>query len=230
MNVRLTAKKTAEPKPGVVNADFADVPKGALDLYKKAVELAKLGDHKGAIEQLRLATAEHPAFMLAFNELGIQYLRLNELEKADESLLAALKIQPEAYTPLMNRGIVLFQMKRFAEAEPVLRNALKVKDQSAVGHYFLGQSLANLGRFDEAEKELVSAVSLGGDEMKEAHRLLAIIYNVKGDKKRAVAALETYLRLVPKTPDAEQLRQVILQLKGVAAPAPATSSNIKPSP
>lgn len=230
LSIRLVAKAGTDAKPAVVNTDFADVPKPALELYNKAIELAKTGDRKGAIEQLQLSVAEYPKFMLAFNEMGVQYLRLNELEKADESLLSALKIEPEAYTPLMNRGIVLFQMKRFAEAEPVVRNALKVKEQSAVGRYFLGQSLANLGRFDEAEKELVSAVGLGGDEMKEAHRLLAIIYSSRGDKKRAVAELETYLRLAPKTPDAEQLRQVILQLKGLAAPAPATSSNTKPSP
>jgi len=67
---------------------------------------------------------------------------------------------------------------------------------------------------NEAEKGLVSAASLGGDEMREAHRILAIIYSVRGDKKRQLNELETYLRLAPKSPDAEQIRQVISQLKG----------------
>ena len=228
LSIRLVPKRGTETKPSVVNTDFANIPKSALAQYDKAIELAKTGDRKGAIEQLQKAISEHPSFMLAYNEIGVQYLRLNQLEKADEALQAALKIDPKAFTPLMNRGIVLFSMKRYAEAELLLREVIKMKDQQPVGHYFLGQTLANLGKFVEAERELLTAIKLGGDEMKEAHRLLAIIYSSSGDKTGAAEELETYLRLAPNTPDAEQLRQVILQLKGVAAPA--TSPNTKPSP
>lgn len=212
LNIRLSLKEQAGPKPGIVNSEFANVPQKALDFFNKGGELAKKGDYKAAIEQLQLAVAEYPDFMLAVNEIGVQYLRLNELEKADEAFQSALKIKPDAFAPLMNRGIVLVQMRRFEEAESVLRKAVKMKE-SAAGHYFFGLALANLGRFDEAEKELVSAVKLGGEEMKEAHRYLAIIYNHRGDKKRAASEIEIYLRLVPTAPDAEQLRNVLKQLK-----------------
>ena len=228
-NIRLTLKPNTEAKPGVVNSEFANVPKSALTLFEKAQGLATAGDRKGAIEQLQLAIAEYPDFMLAYNEIGVQHMRLNELEKADESFRSATKIKPEAFAPLMNRGIVLVSMKRFADAEPVLRDALKSNEQSAVGHYFLGQALANLGKFDEAEKELAASITLGGGELKEAHRLLAIIYSAKGDKKRAAGELETYLRLAPTTPDADQLRQVIQQLRGAEPPAPGSTSPVKPA-
>jgi tetratricopeptide (TPR) repeat protein len=138
-------------------------------------------------------------------------------------------LDPEAFEPLMNRGIVLFTMKKYADAEPVLRKALAIKEQSPVAHYFLGQTLAYLDRFDLAEKELRIAVETGGEQMKEAHRLLAIIYSSKGEKLRAAAELETYLKLAPKTPDAEQLRRVVRQLRGLesapATPASATKPN-----
>ncbi len=199
-----------------------------MALYDKAIELAKAGDRKGAIEHLQQAIAEYPNFMLAHNELGVQYWRLNDLQKADEALQAALKLDPTAYTPMGNRGMVLFTMKRFAEAEPLLREVVKMKDDQPVGHYFLGQTLANLGKFVEAEKELLVAIKLGGDQMKEAHRLLAIIYSSSGDKKRAAEELETYLNIAPNTPDAEQLRKVILQFKGLAEPTPPPAT--KPSP
>ena len=227
--IRLTLKGNTDVKPGVINSEFANVPLKALDFYNKAIELAKKGNYRAAIGQLQLSVSEYPEFMLALNELGVQYLRLNELEKADEAFQSALKIKPDAFAPLMNRGIVLVQMKRFEEAESVLRNAVKMKE-SPVGHYFLGLALANLGRFDEAEKELVSSVKLGNEEMKEAHRYLAIIYNAQGDKKRALVELETYLRLVPSAPDAEQLRNVIKQLKGSDESKPTTQSKTKTSP
>ena len=83
----------------------------------------------------------------------------------------------------------------------------------AVVHYFLGQALANLGLFDEAEKELLTAIKLGKEEMKEAHRILAIIYSSRGAKQQAINELETYLKLAPDSPDAEKLKEMIRKLK-----------------
>ena len=82
-----------------------------------------------------------------------------------------------------------------------------------MGHYFLGQALANLGLFDEAEKELLNRLELGKEEMKEAHRILAIIYSSRGAKKQAADELETYLKLAPNTPDAEKLKELIRKLR-----------------
>ena len=56
-------------------------------------------------------------------------------------------------------------------------------------------------------------MKLGKEEMKEAHRLLAIIYVNKGAKKQAADELEAYLKLAPDAPDAEQLKDKIRQLR-----------------
>ena len=78
---------------------------------------------------------------------------------------------------------------------------------------------AQLTSAETAEKELLKAIELGGKEMKEGHRLLAIIYSSRKDTSKTIAELETYLQLNPTTPDAEQLRGVIKKLKGdVATP------------
>lgn len=213
VQIRLRLRGTSAFKPGVLSAEFANVPPRALAFYEKALEQAQAGNNKAAIEQLNQAISEYPSFMLAFNELGVRYLKLGQLEKANESLQSALRIAPDAFAPLMNHGIVLVLLKKFKEAEPELRSALQNKAESAVGHYYLGRALAYLNRFDEAEKELTRAVTLGGDEVKEAHRYLAGIYNNRGDSVRAIAELETYLRVAPTSPDAEHLRQLIQQLR-----------------
>jgi Tfp pilus assembly protein PilF len=225
LSLRLNLKPGTTTRPSVINAELAKIPKRALDMFNKAIEFAKTGETSEAIQQLQGAIAEYPEFMLAHNEMGVLYMKRNELQKADDSLQAAIKIEPKAFMPKMNRGIVLVMLKRYAEAETLLREVVKVKQDLAVGHYFLGQAVANLGNFDEAEKELLKAIELGGDEMKEAHRLLAIIYSSRGDKKNAITELETYLKLVPTTADAEQLRNVIQKLKGVDS-----STSVQPKP
>ena len=213
LNIRLEFKDRVEVKPAVVSAEFLNVPKKAVAHYDNAVEQAKKNDHTGAIEQLKLAIAEYPSFTMAFNELGVQYLRVNQLENADEAFQNALKVDPDSFPALINRGIANVMMKRHGEAVPMLRKALKKNDQSAVGHYFLGQALANLGLFVDAEKELLASIKLGKEEMKEAHRILAIIYTSRGAKKEAADELEAYLKLAPNAPDAEKLKDMIRKLK-----------------
>lgn len=212
-NIRLAFKAGVAVKPAVLNAELVNVPQKARTYYDNAVELAKKNDHPGAIEQLKLATQESPSFTLAFNELGVQYLKLNQLDNADEAFQRALKLTPESFAALINRGIVNVMMKRDGEAIPILRKALKKNDKSPVGHYFLGQALANQGLFEQAEKELLASLELGKEEMKEAHRLLAIIYTSRGARKQAAEELEAYLKLAPNAPDAEKLKETIRQLK-----------------
>lgn len=227
VQIRLRLRATVASPPGVLNADFANVPRRALEFYNQALELGKAGNSKAAIEKLKQAISEYSDFMLAFNELGVQYLRLGELEKANESLRSALKIAPEAFTPLLNHGIVLALSRQFDEAVTELRRALNNKEQSAIGHCYLGQALANLRRFDEAEEHLVRSLALGGDEVKDAHKFLGAIYNERGDSQRAIAEFETYLRLAPTAKDAEQIRQFIQRLRGSNPRATPPKANLR---
>lgn len=213
IQIRLKPKAAVGIRPEVVHAELADVPKPALELYNSALKLGNEGKNKAAIDKLNHAVSIHRNFMLAFNELGVQYQKVGELEKANDALQSALKISPNAFAPLVNHGIVLVRLKRYAEAEVELRQALKENEQSAIAHFYLGRALAYLGHFDEAVQELNRAVSLGGDQMKEAHRYLGAIYHARGDTENAIAQLETYLRIAPKADDADAVRQLIKQLK-----------------
>ena len=211
VNIRLEYKD--RDKVRVVNAELVTVPAKARAHYEKGIDQSKKGHREAAIEEFKQAIKEHPTFTMAINELGVQYLKLGRVEEADQTFQNALKIDPNSFAALTNRGIANVMMKRYGEAVPILQKALKQDDQSAVCHYFLGQALANLGLFDEAEKELLLSLKLGKDQMKEAHRILAIIYSSRGAKKQAAKELETYLKLAPDTADADQIKQMIRQLK-----------------
>lgn len=222
MSIRLRTLeiKSKAEKPSVISATNAGVPKRAMDLYQKASKLAGTKDYQGAIKQLKLAVAEYPAFVNALNQIGVLYLRLNELDMADEALQAALKIKPDAYEPLINRAITLFRLARFKDAETVLRDTLKAKAESSVAYYYLGRTLNKMGRNDEAETAYLTCIKMSPGEFKEAHRLLAVIYLDRGAPQRVTEELETYLRLVPTAPDAADLRKVIEHSKRLSGPQP----------
>jgi Flp pilus assembly protein TadD len=214
VNLRLTPKGSTEAKPGVVNAEFAAAPPAAQEHFKKAGELIKAENRKGAIEELRLAISVHPKFSLAYNEIGIQYIKLNDLDSAAAAFRDSLKVNPENFDAHLNLGVIYYTQKKFAEAETELRAANKLRENTPGVRYYLGMSVANLGKFDEAETELQAAIKLGGPEMKEAHRVLSIIYGARGDNKKSLKELEAYVKLAPDAVDIEQLKARIAQLKG----------------
>ncbi|MCI0391226.1 MAG: tetratricopeptide repeat protein [Acidobacteria bacterium] len=196
-----------------VDASLASVPKQSLELYDRARKLAQAGNSKAAIEQLKTAISFYPSFGLAYNEMGVQYLKLGQLEQALEALRSAVKLAPEAFSPRLNYGIALLNKKEFSKAEAELRLALKKNDSSPTAHLYLGMTLISLRKHDEAERELQRAITLGGAEMSLAHYYLGGIYWGKREYKRAADELETYLKLAPQASDAERVRNTIKELR-----------------
>src|SRR5262249_30813823 len=212
VQIHLQYREHSVSQPGVIDAGLSSITKPAQDLYEQALAASQAGDHKKSISQLKQAIALAPEFVLALNELGMQYLRINELEHAAESLRTAIKYAPNLFIPRMNYGLVLLQQKQFAKAEAQLSQALEKNDQSAPAHEYHGRALIGLQRLDEAEKELLRAVALGGDQAANAHRYLGALYMQRGDDVKARKELEEYLRLQPNVKDAEQIKQIIKDL------------------
>jgi Flp pilus assembly protein TadD len=213
LNIRLKYKKGVVPKSAAPNAALAQVPKAALDLYNQAADKAKHGDTHGSIQLLDQAVKAYPEFTDAYNDMGVEYLKLQDLDKADTAFQAALKIDKTSYSAMLNHGMTLYYLKKFADAVPVLREAQNMKSGEAGPHYFLGQSLAYLGTFAEAEAELTTAVAIAPAQTAEAYRLLAIMHSSEGKKKEAAEDLEKYLKLNPQAPDADGLKEAIKKLR-----------------
>jgi Tfp pilus assembly protein PilF len=213
VQIQLQLKSTVLTRPAVTSKELVSVPPAARELYLKALSSVQARDRKKAVEQLEQAVSLAPDFALAFNELGAQYLQLNQLEKAAKALQSAIKLAPDAFVPHLNYGYVLLQQKKYAEAETELRRALKKNETSVTAHLYRARVLIRLQRSDEAEKELQRAIALGGDEASLAHRYLGALYLERGEKERAISELETYLRLMPKAQDASQIREIIKGLR-----------------
>lgn len=217
VNVRIELRVKPSPPPAV--GTVAVISEEALALYKQAVTAAGGGDRKRALELLQRAVTLCPVFWTAWNELGVQHLRLGEAAKALDALRAASKIEPQAFEPRLNIGIALLQMKDYARAAVALQSAIEKKTDSATAHLHLGHALLGLNRLPEAEHQLNEAIKIGGDAVGggEAHRFLAGVYIELHREARAADELEKYLTLAPTTRDAARLREMIRQLRNPLA-------------
>ena len=210
--INLQAKPVAGNKPAVVNAALASVPKAAADAYRSALDAAKLGDTRKAIDDLRTALSLYPNFVLALNELGVQYLKIGETSKAVDALRNAVTLQPDDFTPRLNYGIALLEAKNAAAAEEQLRLAVGKSGSSWSAHMYLGVALIGLRRLSEAEQELLRALDIGGRRVGLPHYWLGGIYWERHEYARAASELEQYLELVPNAPNADKIRGTIKDL------------------
>lgn len=205
---------------GTVDASTGGVPDAARDLYKEAVESAQAGERTKAIDKLKQALQIYPNFMTALNELGVQYLALKQYKEAAEALRTAIKIAPDAFHPHLNYGIVLLQLKDYKGALTELQLAVQKDSSSAVAYLQFGRALVNVGNYDAAERSLKQSLSIGGEDVVEAHRYLAAVYIEKQQSQLAADELESYLKLSPKTKDADRIRTMIKELRSQASAKP----------
>ena len=214
---------TLRPKGSGAGA-LDKVPKAARDLYLKGMAEVAKGDSKMAVEHLSGAVSAYPEFSQALVELGVQYLKLGQPDKAAGALQSVLKLTPDDISARLDYGIALLNQKKYAESEIQLRQVLTKNSAMPTAHMYLGIALLSLSRdektkqydmakYTEAQKELELAVSTGKDEVAMAHRYLGGIYAGNREYKRGADELETYLKLVPKASDVEQLKAAIKSLR-----------------
>jgi Tfp pilus assembly protein PilF len=213
VDISLRLKQEASIKAGVISAALAAVPEPAKELYFKALASSEAGDNTKAVDQLKAALAIYPEFPLALNELGVQYLKASQPAKAADVLSKAVKIAPEDFQPRLNYGIALLNLRKPTDAEEQLRAAVNKVSTAPTAHMYLGIALAIQRKLDEGQKELNIAVASKSAEVPLAHRYLSGIHFERRNYAEAANELETYLKLVPKAPDAGMLRQQIVELR-----------------
>ena len=205
------------------NPALAGVPRPAVELYLGAQEAARKGDGAKAQALLADAVAQHPQFGLAHSELAMIHMKAGALDKAAEEIKLAAKALPDDPQVQLNHGLISLERKDYPEAEKQFRRTLKRMDKSAQAHMYLGVALMRLKAADaaaaqrnqsEAEREFRQAIKLGGDSAARAHYYLGGLYWARRDYKKAADELETYVRLAPKAPDAEQVKGTIKELRG----------------
>lgn len=209
------------------NPGLAGVPQAAYDFYSKGTDAAGKGDSKKAVEMFEQAIKLHPTFTMALAELGMQYMRLGQMDKAVSTYRALLKIKDTDASAHLNLGIAFYNLsstsiadknmeeasQRLSEAEHHLTQAIKLNSRGPNAHYYLGLVFIRLRKYKEAQSEMELAISNGGENLAPPHKYLGGLYMSAKKNKEAADQLEKYLQLEPKANDAEKIRGTIKELR-----------------
>jgi tetratricopeptide (TPR) repeat protein len=184
-------------------------PDSALALYEHALRLdpdyvhARLhaaillsgkGDHRGAIQHLRIARELVPNSNLVLNDLALAFSAAGENDSALATIDRAIATQPDGSVVLyLNRAGVLVAAGRIAEAEADLGRALALDSTVSGARARLADLLRTQGRYDRA-------IVLMQDEVRSrpsavSFKYLGDLFLSTGDSARAVENYDQALRL-----------------------------------
>lgn len=168
--------------------------------YLKARLLHHDGDHRGALDELRLALASDDQNPFLMTELAEEHARLGELDRAEVQLNKVLDKYPNHAAAQLLMGRVLFEGQKIVRARAALRSAIKLKPRDPDAYLVLTQLWLDQGKPDEAVKVVDElSAALPGEPI--GYKRLGMALAERNDNARAEKLL---LKAVERDPgDAE---------------------------
>ncbi|MBL8917427.1 MAG: tetratricopeptide repeat protein [Myxococcaceae bacterium] len=159
------------------------------------------GDHRGAMDELRLALASDDGNPYLLTQLAEQYARTSELERAEAHLKRVLDRNPEYAPAQLLMGRVLYEAQKTTRARVHLARAIKLRPNDADAYLVLTQLWLDQGRVEEAVKVVEE---LGGAVPGEpiGYRRLGLALAERGDSARAEKLLTRAVERDPGDVDA----------------------------
>jgi tetratricopeptide (TPR) repeat protein len=132
-------------------------------------------------------------------------------QAAMETYNRILSIDPEYTAALINLGTLHYHQKQYLRAESLYRQATESDPSYVLAFFDLGNVLDELQRPDESIGAYRRAIALApgyGD----AHYNLALAYERKGERRRALAHWQIYVRIDKSGPWSDHARGQIRKL------------------
>jgi Fe-S-cluster formation regulator IscX/YfhJ len=146
-----------------------------------------------------------------------RFLSAVQAEEAGEKLRAIalyeeiLQLDPQYAAAYINLGTILFHQRNFSVAEELYRRATEVDPAYVLAFFDLGNVLDELQRLDESIAAYHQAVVLS-PRYADAHYNLALAYERKGERRKALRHWQAYIKLDRSGPWAEHARTQIHKL------------------
>jgi len=142
------------------------------------------GEHRLALDELRLALASDDSSPFLMTELAEQFARMSDLEKAEGQLKKVIDVAPDYAPAQLMMGRVLYESQKTTRARTHLARAIRLRPSDPDAYLVLTQLCLDQGKVDEAVKvvdDLGAAVP--GDPI--GFRRLGLALAERGDTPRA---------------------------------------------
>ncbi len=185
-----------QPSAGLVTVPELSIPSKARKEFDKAVALMRKSELKQALEHLNKAVVIYPAFPGAYNNLGVVYAHLGEVECERESLQKAIELNDHFVLAYLNWARMNLASSDFADAEEALDKVATLDPGDPTAIVLLAYSEFMQGHLQGAISASERAHALAKPHA-FAHRVAARAFERQRQFDRAIAELRVFLKEDP---------------------------------
>lgn len=208
------APNTANPENAFVSAAELAIPGRARKEFDKGVEALHKHDLQQARHHFEKAVDLYPTFPSAYNNLGVVFARLGQVDSEREALQNALKLNDHFELAYLNLGRMDIARSNFTDAETVLKKASSLDATDPVALILLAYSELAQGHLAET-----IAISEKAHLLPKlhafVHRLAARAYEQQNRIDRAIAELKVSLEEEPTGTRADAARQELKMIEAM---------------
>jgi VWFA-related protein len=213
MNTNRDNRRVGEASSSEISKLDLKAPWKARREYEKGYQLLLRKDFLNAIDHLSKSIELYPNFVAAHNALGSAYLTQGKNDQARSEFSQAVGLDEQLPTSHLNLGIAQLALNDYPAAEESLKKASSIAPMDAS----LLRAMA-YGQF--VNKDYPGVLATADQVHRRKHEGSAIVHyyaagawQAQNDLDHAQRELETLLREDPKFPAADQVRQMMAQLK-----------------
>ncbi|MFN7929596.1 MAG: carboxypeptidase regulatory-like domain-containing protein [Blastocatellia bacterium] len=189
-----------------------DIPAAAKKLYEDGIADLPKNQERG-LARLEDAIKIFPEYFDALHRLGKEYVSHNQYEKGYPYLMRAIDVNGRSYSSYYSLAYAFYQLKQYPAAAEAARATTVLSPDTMEAHLLYGTVLRINGSYSEAEKALGKANTLAKKMNGEVHWQLALLFNRLNRNQETIEELETYLKLVPNSPDKKKIEEMLAKLK-----------------
>jgi 4-amino-4-deoxy-L-arabinose transferase-like glycosyltransferase len=138
------------------------------------------------------------------NALGLIYKTKGRIDDAEKEYQASILAKPGSYA-YANLATLYYDRKNYDKATLNYEKALSLEPDNARIHFNLAQNHLAEMEFDRAREHFEKANALDPRVNPVSYFNLALIYAQKGDRKKALEHMNTYLSFHPDDPKAREI-------------------------
>jgi tetratricopeptide (TPR) repeat protein len=183
-------------------------PKSARKEYEAGADALKKHHPKKARQHLEKAVADYPCYARAQTALARLDLDDHKEGPAEAALKKAVHCDGNFLDSSYMLANLYVRQKRYADSESVLKQALRVSPSAWPLLNLMGKTHYAMGKYPEAAHDFEQAESFHPNMAADFHAELANTYVQINQYGRALAEMETYLRLDPHGRFAASARRI----------------------
>jgi Tetratricopeptide repeat len=198
-----------------VSATRLEVPSKASSEYQKACGAFKDKRFSAAEDAVRKAIGLDPNYAAAWVVLGQVLDAQKKTDDARKACSQAMTVDPTYVPPYICLADFAAKDDNWDEVSRLSTRAMELDPVSDVyAFYFTAAAEYHLHQIVKAETDALSAVRLDiWHHLPQVHRLLAKIYEIKGDSRAEMAQLKEYLKQAPNSGDSAAMKSLLAQLE-----------------